>query len=338
MTNSPLLPERHPESDLFICDIADAVIKSDMASMEHPIFVLTKQPYMKTRRYENGENWFEVAPSSIGIANIYDKDILIFAISQIMAAKNSGRPYSKEILFTAYDFLVYSNRGTGGKDYESLKDSLTRLQGTSLRTNIKTGDEGVWKTFGLVESAMIKQASLDGRVLEWGITLSDWLFNAIESNEVLTLHRDYFRLRKPLERRLYEIARKHCGMQNEWRIGIELLQKKCGSTSNKRHFKHMLKNIAEHQHLPDYAVVVIDDTALFTRKQEKSTQPQIPDLFGSVLLQTSTYEKFRKKFPNYDPYFVEQEWKNWISGKKPPNNPDAAFLGFAKIYVENHPL
>ncbi|MCA9184408.1 MAG: replication initiator protein A [Pirellulaceae bacterium] len=32
---------------------------------------------------------------------------------------------------------------------------------------------------------------------------------------MLTLHRDYFRLRKPLERRVYEIARKHCGPKAE---------------------------------------------------------------------------------------------------------------------------
>ena len=37
----PLLPDRHPQASLFICDVADAVIKSDMASMEHPIFTLS---------------------------------------------------------------------------------------------------------------------------------------------------------------------------------------------------------------------------------------------------------------------------------------------------------
>ena len=41
------------------------------------------------------------------------------------------------------------------------------------------------------------------------VSLSDWMYNAVLGHEVLTLHRDYFRLRKPLERRVYEIARKH---------------------------------------------------------------------------------------------------------------------------------
>ena len=43
------------------------------------------------------------------------------------------------------------------------------------------------------------------------VTLSDWIYRSVLSRSVLTLHRDYFALRKPLERRVYEIARKHCG-------------------------------------------------------------------------------------------------------------------------------
>ena len=43
------------------------------------------------------------------------------------------------------------------------------------------------------------------------VTLSDWIYRSVLARSVLTLHRDYFRLRKPLERRVYEIARKHCG-------------------------------------------------------------------------------------------------------------------------------
>ena len=70
--NPPLLPDRYPQTDLFICDVADAVIKSDMASMEHPIFTLSKKPIREIKTYENGDILLEVTPSSKGIANIYD--------------------------------------------------------------------------------------------------------------------------------------------------------------------------------------------------------------------------------------------------------------------------
>lgn len=51
------------------------------------------------------------------------------------------------------------------------------------------------------------------------VGLSRWLFNAVQVHEVLTINSDYFRLRKPIERRLYELARKHCGDQAHFAIG-----------------------------------------------------------------------------------------------------------------------
>jgi hypothetical protein len=58
---SPLLPVRH-QPDFFVCDIVDAAIKGDTASMEHPVFSLSKKPDMKIRRYENGDKWVEIRP------------------------------------------------------------------------------------------------------------------------------------------------------------------------------------------------------------------------------------------------------------------------------------
>lgn len=337
MSEKVLLPDRHPQSNIFICDIADAAIKDDMASMEHPIFVLSTKPCMKSKRYQNGNNWLEVNPSHKGIATIWDKDILIFAISQIMAAKNAKKTYSRHVSFTAYDFLVFSNRNTGGKDYDALKASLERLGGTRLVTNIVTGDEEQVDGFGLIDKFRIRKKHLNGQVVEWGITLSDWLFNAIDSNEVLTISPEYFRLRKPLERRVYEIARKHCGTKKEWRIGIDLLMKKCGSTSPKRNFKAILRKISEHNHLPDYDVSVINDTILFSKKFMAKQVSLDFEKHHIPHLMTNTYDKFRKSFPGYDPHYVEQEWRLWAANKEIPKSADAAFLAFSKSYVNRHP-
>jgi len=331
MTRKQLLPNRHPQTDIFICDLADAVIKDDMASMEHPIFTLSTKPDLKVKHYERGEDWFEITPSVKGLATIYDKDILIFAISQVMAAKNAGKHYSREITFNAKDFLVFSNRHTGGSYYDSLKDALDRLDGTRLRTNIRTGSTETWEAFGLIDGARIQRTRKDGRVSEWGITLSEWLFKAIESDEVLTLSPQYFRLRKPLERRLYEVARKHCGAQNAWRINIDLLQKKCGSNSPKRNFRAMLKKICEHQHLPDYNVHIESDLVIFTARKGEiipADRKLIP------ALKTTTYERFKKLYHRHDPYAIEQVWREWAENKEVPKNADSAFLAFAKKHIE----
>lgn len=331
MDEKQLLPERHPQSDLFICDIADAAIKDDMASMEHPIFSLSTKPDLNIRRYEHGNSWLEITPSVKGLVTISDKDILIFAVSQIMAAKNTGQPYSKHVGFTAYDFLVFSNRMTNGQAYQGLKDALTRLRGTTLVTSVRTGGKEIQHGFGLIDNFTIHKEKLDGRVLEWGITLSDWLFNAIESDEVLTLSPQYFRLRKPLERRLYEVARKHCGAQNTWRINIELLQKKCGSNSPKRNFRSMLKTICEHQHLPDYSVHIDGDLVIFFARKGD----EIPISSKTIPpLKTHTYERFKTLYHGHDPYAIEQEWRHWANGKEAPKNADSAFLAFAKKHIE----
>ena len=56
-----LPPDRRPTPDFFVCDILDAAPKGDMASMEHPIFPLSTKPDLRTRWYEHGSVFIEVA-------------------------------------------------------------------------------------------------------------------------------------------------------------------------------------------------------------------------------------------------------------------------------------
>src|SRR5471030_3152032 len=83
-----LLPQRHPNHDLFICDVLDAIPKDDMASMEHPIFSLSTKPDTRVLQYEHNGNRVEITPSVKGLATIHDKDVLIYCISQLIAKIN----------------------------------------------------------------------------------------------------------------------------------------------------------------------------------------------------------------------------------------------------------
>jgi plasmid replication initiation protein len=82
---------------------------------------------------------------------------------------------------------------------------------------------GQFKGFGFIDSFEIRRSKNTGRILGIELTLSDWIYNAIQAKEVLTLHRDYFRLKKPIERRVYEIARNHFGKQDKRRISLDTL-------------------------------------------------------------------------------------------------------------------
>jgi len=163
---------------------------------------------------------------------------------------------SQRVRITSHELLVFTNRGTSKKDYEALWEAIDRLAGTRITTNIRTGEEEQRDSFGLIDAASIRRKEgLDGRLLWVEIKLSDWVFNAIRRQEVLTLHRDYFRLGKPLERRIYELARKHYGRQSTWQISLEILLKKSGSQSSIKRFRQHVKEIALHDHLPDYKLV-----------------------------------------------------------------------------------
>ena len=222
-----LTADKHPQQDLFICDVADAILKDVMQQMEHPFYSLSKKPCTTIREYRHGDHWLKITPSVQGLATIYDKDLLIYAISQLMAKLNRGEEIHPRVRINTHEFLIFTNRGTGGKDYKAFVEALERLRGTTISTNIRTGDEEQIEVFGLIDKGTVRRKhGLDGRLLWVEIRLSDWVFNAIKSKEVLTMNRDYFRLGKPYERRAYEIARKHCGRNKEWKIGLELLRKK----------------------------------------------------------------------------------------------------------------
>lgn len=331
----PLAPIRYDEGDLFICDILNAAPKGDMASMEHPIFSLSTRPELRPRRYESGENWVEIRPSSIGLATIFDRDVLIFAISNLVAAMNAGREIRQTVRFAAADLLRATNRDDGGVGYRRLKAAFERLQGTQIETNIVTGGETITRIFSLVDSVEILRSTATGRMVEVEIKLSDWTWNAIRSHEVLTLSRDYFRLRKPIERRLYELARKHCGMQTEWRIGLDKLKNKCGSSAQLRVFRHQLREIAEgdaeHGYFPDYAIEFDRrDIVIFRRRREVVVE-------GAPLgaLEPEAYHDARQVAPGWDVYVLEAEWRRWCAAEEiEPKHPVRHYVKFCKSWAE----
>lgn len=331
---SPLLPDRHPQRDLFVCDIVDAVPKGDMSSMEHPVFSLSTKPDMRPRRYERGGNWIEISPSRHGLATVHDRDVLIYCISQCMAALNEGHKVARTMRFKAYDLLVATNRQTSGRGYELLKDALRRLQGTQIETNLRQGGKEYFRVFGLIESAEIVRETREGRMLDVEITLSDWVFDAIKNNHVLTLNRRYFLLRKPLERRLYELARKHCGQQPEWRIGLETLRDKCGSGSSVKEFKRLVGKIieddSEHDYMPDYAFG-FDDQIVVIRPKKPTAQSALPFPFEGLRIDLDTYDEARKAAPGWDVHVLEDDWRSWVLGKNiVVRDADAHFVSFCK--------
>ncbi|MGA9765751.1 MAG: replication initiator protein A [Rhodomicrobium sp.] len=361
---STFLPERHPVRDFFVLDAFDAVPRSDMASMEHPIYSLTTKPDLRSLCYEHEDAKIEIIPGSRGLPTVIDKDILIYCISKLMHLKNMGKPIGPKVRLTTYDLLVSTNRQTNNLGYERLEAALERLAGTVIKTTIETGDETTVEGFALISSFKYnRKGSMHAERLRYlEITLSEWIFRAIDSADVLPISRDYFRLRKPMDRRLYELARKHCGSKDKWRIGVDKLQKKVGSCQERKHFMKHMREVAAKNYLPDYLVELDYEFVIFHRretaeakaappppapavetredrekprsavpKQEAQSEPR------KIFISSAAIERVREMFPRIDVYWLENTYTGWAADKELAKNEDARFLKWAQSFMKKQP-
>lgn len=323
-SNASSVADLSQTGDLFVCDISAALPKDDMASMEHPVFSLSTRPDRRVLQYTHGRITVEITPSVKGLATIHDKDVLIYCISQLVAALNAGRPTSRTLELTAHDLLLATGRETSGDSYRRLREAFERLSGTRIVTNIPTGETVTTSGFGLLESWEIVRQGRSGRMLSVRVTLSDWLYRAVLGKSVLTLSRAYFSLRKPLERRVYELARKHCGRQPRWLVSMAVLCTKSGSASPLRVFRKMMRDMAQADLLPDYELSVEAGDLVLVRPRTSVIYTEGPQLSPVAL------EAARGAAPGWDVYALEADWRRYwqTTGRPRLRNPDRAFVAY----------
>ena len=247
--------------DLFLDSLINTSIKDDRALMEFPFFSLQKSPRMKPLVYDDGKVRIEVKPGTSGLATIWDKDLLIYITSLINERLERGLEVSRTVKFSARELTTLIGRGTGAKVNKQIQDALLRLRSTTIITTIKSAGEEENRGFGWIESwRVIRRQAKDGKkvMAALEVTLNDWMFRAIvKDRRVLTISPAYFKLTMGLEKRLYELARKHCGNQERWAINLPRLAEKCGSSRELRKFKAELVGIMERNALPDYALALL---------------------------------------------------------------------------------
>lgn len=346
MRKSVLLPERHPTQDFFIADIFDALpVKNDRHTMEHPFFTLSTQKDIRPIEYNRDGVSICLSPSAkYGLPTMMDKDILLYCGSLVVAELNKGNIPPRTIRFSAHDLMVTTNRETNGKGYKLIKNAFERLAGCLITTNIETNDIKQTRGFHLLESFEILERSNDkSRMVKVEVTLSEWFYNSLVAREVLTINRDYFRLRKTLERRLYELARKHCGKQESWCISLENLKNKAGSQSELYKFRFQLRHIIEADkgagHFPDYRMSLADnDLVTFTQKRSKKDNPPCLALMDIPRISEATLEKGRdithKAGTGWDFYTLQEQFSLSIHEGFRPDNINGAFLNFIKKKVK----
>jgi len=263
------LPD-YTQLDLFHADFDNIAMRALREVMERPFFALSNKPRSKPIIYKTSGAEVTISGGEpYGIATIYDHDILMWLVSQIVEAKDRGEETSPQLYFTPYDCLRGIQRRTGGSEYQLLAKSIQRLANTHIMTDIRKKDqiplslkerERLKIGFHWLESYGIQSIEKRGRETPQGITVvvPRWLYNgAVKHNRILTIDDRYFRLKGGLERVLYLIARKHCGNQKEgFVISMEKLYQKTGSESLLKVFASRIRKIAKEAPLPEYAMTV----------------------------------------------------------------------------------
>jgi plasmid replication initiation protein len=218
-----------------------------------------------------------------GLATIWDADVLIWAASQIVEARDAGIRTSRLMQATPYEILTFIGRGTSVRDYQRLKAALDRLQSTSIATTIRQAPGRRMHRFSWINEWK-ERADRAGRPQGIELILPDWFYaGVIEEALVLTIDPAYFGLTGGIERWLYRLVRKHGGRQRTgWQFDFRHLYAKSGSMARFSDFALDIRRIANRQSLPGYRLAVtrangrtetlhfhplsrrVPDTALFT--------------------------------------------------------------------------
>ena len=224
--------------------------------MAYPFFSLSKSHRIAPIDFSAGDVTIRVeAVPDHGMATIWDADILIWAASQIVEARDSGFRTSRLMAATPYEILHFIGRGTSLRDYQRLKAALDRLQSTTVSTSIRQPAEGRRHRFSWINEWQ-ERTDRNGRPDGIELIVPDWFYKAVLDDAlVLTIDPAYFDLTGGLDRWLYRLVRKHGGRQRDgWRFDLRHLHLKSGSLSPFKRFAFELRDIVRRQPLPGYVL------------------------------------------------------------------------------------
>ncbi len=230
--------------------------------MAYPFFSLAKTHRTTPIDFRMNEIAIRVeAVAEHGMATIWDADVLIWAASQIVEARDAGLRTSRLMAARPREILTYTGRGTGARDYHRLKAALDRLQSTTIATSLRQISERRMHRFSWINE-WTERADAHGNADGIDLIVPDWFYRAVLDDAlVLTIDRGYFALTGGVERWLYRIVRKHAGRQSAgWRFEFEHLHLKSGSLSPFKRFAFELRDIVRRQSLPGYRLLIERDT------------------------------------------------------------------------------
>jgi plasmid replication initiation protein len=289
--------------EMFMVSTVDPPLRDNRDAMDFPFLSLQKKRTKPIEFSRSGVQISVAADVRASIATIWDWDLIIFAASHLNDAIEAGLKPSPRVRFVPHDALKQMGRGTGGKDYKELAQSIRRLRLTTVITNIREDDDaGEERPFSWLSSYAIPKRysrtamtpdNHDGTpdpARPWEIELPPWLFNSImRRKEILAVHPDYFQLTGGLERWLYRLARK--AVPDKAQVAainfrMETLHERSGTTRALKKFAFDLRKIAEAEPLPEYSMSIRREGKheLVTLYRDCMKQPRMPRGLRKLLI------------------------------------------------------
>ena len=229
--------------------------------MTYPFFSLAKTHRTTPIDFRMNEIAIRVeAVAEHGMATIWDADVLIWAASQIVEARDAGLRTSRLMAARPREILTFTGRGTSARDYHRLKAALDRLQSTTVATSLRQISERRMHRFSWINE-WTERADAHGNADGIDLIVPDWFYRAVLDDAlVLTIDRGYFALTGGVERWLYRVVRKHAGRQSHgWRFEFRHLHAKSASLSPFKRFAFELRDIVRRQPLPGYRLLIEHD-------------------------------------------------------------------------------
>ncbi|RAH95798.1 plasmid replication initiator protein [Acuticoccus sediminis] len=345
--------------DLFILSLTELKLRDARETMERPFFSLGKRKRLRPIEYESDSVWVKVEPhQNYGMATIWDADVLIWAASVLMDMKNRGvNDIPNELHFQPYDLLKAIHRSTGGDHYLRLRDALSRLRSTTIRTNIRAPRGKRYAEFSWISEWTDLVDETTGESRGMSIVLSQWFVQGVlQKGGVLAIDPAYFGITGGRERWLYRVARKHAGGAGVGGFAISLptLFEKSGSEGPYRRFKYEMQKIVQRNELPgvtlaweeetkgepriwmgmrsDESLTMVEDNKPRPRREPRRASEGSAPLLAHAELGEETITKIRKDFPGWDVYAMKGEFDKWITQdeSRRPSDYQSAFYGFMR--------
>ena len=255
------LRSERDQLELFRALPGDLAPRDAQDLMTYPFFSLAKTHRITPIDFRMNEIAIRVeAVAEHGMATIWDADVLIWAASQIVEARDAGLRTSRLMAARPREILTFTGRGTSARDYHRLKAALDRLQSTTIATSLRQISERRMHRFSWINE-WTERADAHGNADGIDLIVPDWFYRAVLDDAlVLTIDRRYFALTGGVERWLYRVVRKHAGRQSHgWRFEFRHLHAKSASLSPFKRFAFELRDIVRRQPLPGYRLLIEHD-------------------------------------------------------------------------------